>query len=188
MLDLIEADPENKQEYVDRMRSSLQRLSGLSTALLKMASLDSGQVKMKRERVPAKALLEELKRDMEAYFPGQDIQIEGEDFFLLCDRQWTYEAIFNLMKNGLEASAEKGIVLKLQESKVYQSIIVTDFGPGLSPADLRRAYQRFYKKDSNSPGYGIGLPLAKSIMERQDGELLYSKGKTANYFELRFYK
>lgn len=52
---------------------------------------------------------------------------------------------------------------------------------------LEKAFRRFYKLDPNSKGYGIGLPMAKSVMERQNGELLYHKGKKSNSFEMRFY-
>ena len=52
---------------------------------------------------------------------------------------------------------------------------------------LEKVFKRFYKLNPNSKGYGIGLPMAKSVMERQNGELLYHKGKKSNAFELRFY-
>ena len=62
-----------------------------------------------------------------------------------------------------------------------------DFSKGLDREMLEKVFKRFYKMDPNSKGYGIGLPMAKSVMERQNGELLYHKGKKSNAFELRFY-
>lgn len=190
MLDLMEEDCENSREYMSYLKSNLNRLHGLADVLLKMASLDSGNISMKKESVDIKDLLVELISEIESYFPNQNnlILVFGEDFNLVCDQQWTYEAIFNIVKNGLEASSEKGIEICLKETKVYKSILIIDYSEGLSDDILKKSYKRFYKVNPDSKGFGIGLPMAKSIIERQNGELLYNRGKEFNYFELRFYK
>lgn len=190
MLDLMEDDPESSAEYIAYIRNSINRLHRLVDALLKMASLDSGSIIMKKDVISAKSLLEDLKSDMEIYFSDKDISIPiyGDDFTLSCDRNWTYEAVFNIVKNGIEASSDKGVEIHLKETNLFQSIIVKDFGQGLDSEMLKKAFKRFYKENPDSEGYGIGLPMAKSIMEKQGGELLYRKGKDSNYFELRFYR
>ena len=104
------------------------------------------------------------------------------------DRSWTLEALINLMKNAIEASPVKGIVIELEGNKIYQSILIRDFGPGIERRDLEKIYQGFYKANKESKGFGIGLPMAKAIMEKQGGELLYYKDDKGNYFEMRFYK
>lgn len=190
MLDLMEEDSKDNQEYIRYLKKSLNRLHGLADALLKMASLDSGTVNMKKESISIKDLLNDLISEIESYFPNQNkpILIYGEDFNLVCDKKWTYEAVFNIVKNGLEASTEKGIEIHLKKNNIYKSIIIKDYSNGLSDDMLKKAYKRFYKENPNSKGFGIGLPMAKSIMEKQNGELLYNRGKEFNYFELRFYK
>ena len=91
------------------------------------------------------------------------------------------------MKNGLEATEDRQIEIQLKGTNLYKSIFVKDFSKGLDREMLEKVFKRFYKMDPNSKGYGIGLPMAKSVMERQNGELLYHKGKKSNAFELRFY-
>ncbi len=190
MLDLMEEDEENKIEYINRIRNSTNRLHRLVDILLKLAALDSGTIKMKKEIVNVKDLMHEVITEMEIIFASRKftIPVSGEDFKLICDRKWTYEAIFNILKNGMEASKDKGIKVYLQEANIYQSIIVEDFSEGMSEAVLKKVYKRFYKENKDSKGYGIGLPMAKTILEKQNGELIYSRGKTSNCFELRFYK
>jgi len=190
MLDLMEDDPESSAEYIAYVRNSINRLHRLVDALLKMASLDSGSIMMKKNAISAKSLLEDLKSDMEVYFADKDISIPiyGDDFILNCDGNWTYEAVFNIVKNGIEASSDKGVEIHLKETNLFQSIIVKDFGQGLDREMLKKAFKRFYKENPDSEGYGIGLPMAKSIMEKQGGELLYRKDKDSNSFELRFYR
>ncbi|MDY6045382.1 MAG: HAMP domain-containing sensor histidine kinase [Peptoniphilus sp.] len=190
MLDLLEEDMENYDEYVKRLRGNLVRLLNLVDILLKLATLDAGALEMKREAVSARELLQEICENLEMYFQydKEHIPVYGDDFTLMCDRNWTYEAVFNLIKNGIEVSRDRRLNIYLKETHLYQSILIEDFSPGLDGEALKKAFKRFYKSDPSSEGYGIGLPMAKSAIEKQGGDLLYSKGKTSNTFEVRFYK
>ncbi len=190
MLDLIKEDEGNKIEYINRIRASSNRLHQLVDILLKLAALDSETIKMKKESISVKKLIDEVVTEMEIIFANQDftIPVVGKDYKLICDRKWTYEAIYNIVKNGIEASEDKGIKIYLQETNIYQSIVIEDFSKGISKDNLKKIYRRFYKENKDSKGYGIGLPMAKTIIEKQNGELVYTRGKISNSFELRFYR
>lgn len=190
MLDLLEEDKENQDLYIKKIRENLSRLKELSDLLLKLASLDSGQINMKKDQVDIKKLLEDLIDEMEIYFSSDDFElsISGEDFILTCDKRRTYEAAFNLVKNALEASEKKKVDILLKETNIYKSILVIDYSQGMDKKMLKKVFKRFYKANPKSKGYGIGLPMAKSIMEKQNGDLIYVKGKKSNSFEMRFYK
>ena len=190
LLDLLEdEEDESVKEYISRLRDNLLRLYNLSDILLKLAAIDSGTIEMTRDRVSARDLIDDSIRNLKDYFINDPIEIPlyGNDFDLICDKKWTYEALFNVMKNGLEATESRQIEIQLKETNLYKSIFVEDFSKGLDREMLEKVFKRFYKMDPNSKGYGIGLPMAKSVMERQNGELLYHKGKKSNAFELRFY-
>lgn len=190
LLDLLEdEEDESVKEYISRLRDNLFRLYNLSDILLKLAALDSGTIQMTRDRVSARDLIDDSIRNLKDYFINDPIEIPlyGDDFDLICDKKWTYEALFNVMKNGLEATEGRQIEIQLKETNLYKSIFVEDFSKGLNHEMLEKVFKRFYKLDPNSKGYGIGLPMAKSVMERQNGELLYHKWKKSNAFELRFY-
>ena len=190
LLDLLEdEEDESVKEYISRLRDNLLRLYNLSDILLKLAAIDSGTIEMTRDRVSARDLIDDSIRNLKDYFINDPIEIPlyGNDFDLICDKKWTYEALFNVMKNGLEATEGRQIEIQLKETNLYKSIFVEDFSKGLNHEMLEKVFKRFYKLDPNSKGYGIGLPMAKSVMERQNGELLYHKGKKSNAFELRFY-
>ena len=190
LIDLLEdEEDESVKEYISRLRDNLLRLYNLSDILLKLAALDSGTIEMTKDRLSARGLIEDIIQNLKNYFINDNIEIPlyGEDFYLICDKKWTYEALFNVMKNGLEATEGRHIEIQLKETNLYKSIFVEDFSKGLDREMLEKVFKRFYKLDPNSKGYGIGLPMAKSVMERQNGELLYHKGKKSNAFELRFY-
>ena len=190
LLDLLEDEIDNvSEEYIERLRDNLLRLHNLSDILLKLAALDSGTIEMAKDSISARELIEDIIRNLKDYFINDNIEIPlyGEDFYLICDKKWTYEALFNVMKNGIEATECRHIEIHLKETNLYKSILVEDFSDGLDRQMLEKVFRRFYKANPNSKGYGIGLPMAKSVMERQNGELLYHKGKKSNSFELRFY-
>ncbi|MDK7186542.1 sensor histidine kinase [Facklamia hominis] len=190
LLDLLEDESDNvSEEYIERLRDNLLRLHNLSDILLKLAALDSGIIEMTKDRISAQELIEDIIQNLKDYFINENVEIPlyGDDFYLICDKKWTYEALFNVMKNGIEATEGRQIEIQLKETNLYKSIFVEDFSKGLDRKMLEKVFKRFYKLDPNSKGYGIGLPMAKSVMERQNGELLYHKGKKSNSFELRFY-
>lgn len=190
LLDLLEdEEDESVKEYISRLRDNLLRLHNLSDILLKLAALDSGTIEMAKDSISAQELIEDIIQNLKNYFISDTIEIPiyGEDYGLVCDKKWTYEALFNVMKNGIEATEDRHIEIYLKETNLYKSILVEDFSNGLDRQMLEKVFRRFYKADPNSKGYGIGLPMAKSVMERQNGELLYHRGKKSNAFELRFY-
>lgn len=190
LLDLLEdEEDESVKEYISRLKDNLLRLYNLSDILLKLAALDSGTIEMAKDSISARGLIEDIIQKLKDYFLKDNIKISlyGDDFDLICDKKWTYEAAFNVMKNGLEATEDRHIEIHLKDTNLYKSILVEDFSKGLDREMLEKVFRRFYKIDPNSKGYGIGLPMAKSVMERQNGELLYHKGKKSNAFELRFY-
>lgn len=190
LLDLLEdEEDESTKEYISRLRDNLLRLYNLSDILLKLAALDSGTIEMTKDRISARGLIEDIIQKLKDYFINDNVEISlyGDDFYFICDKKWTYEAAFNVMKNGIEATEGRHIEIQLKETNLYKSIFVEDFSKGLDREMLEKVFKRFYKLDPNSKGYGIGLSMAKSVMERQNGELLYHKGKKSNSFELRFY-
>ena len=190
LLDLLEDEEEESvKEYISRLRDNLLRLYNLSDILLKLAALDSGTIEMTKDSISVRGLIEDIIQNLKDYFINDNVEISlyGDDFDFICDKKWTYEAAFNVMKNGLEATEGRQIEIQLKETNLYKSIFVEDFSKGLNHEMLEKVFKRFYKLDPNSKGYGIGLPMAKSVMERQNGELLYHKGKKSNAFELRFY-
>ena len=190
LLDLLEdEEDESVKEYISRLRDNLLRLYNLSDILLKLAALDSGTIEMAKDRISAREFIEDIIQNLKDYFINDNVEIPiyGDDFDLICDKKWTYEALFNVMKNGIEATEGRHIEIHLKDTNLYKSIFVEDFSKGLDREMLEKVFKRFYKLNPNSKGYGIGLPMAKSVMERQNGELLYHKGKKSNAFELRFY-
>lgn len=186
MLDLLEDDDKNR-EYIKSLRESMGRLLLLTDEMLKLSEIDSGVRLLEIKEVDGLKLLYEIKNEIKSYFKDADVIIKSENFTFLCDRKWTYEALFNLIKNAVTYTSGK-VVIETEITNVYTAIRIVDFGSGMSEEKLKIAFKRFHKLDKNSSGYGIGLPLARTIIERENGELIYKKLSDMNYFEARFYK
>lgn len=94
----------------------------------------------------------------------------------MCDMDWTSEAIGNLVKNALDHTEIGGIVkITWESTPTMIRILVSDNGSGIAPEDIHHIFKRFYrsKYSLNTPGIGLGLPLAKSIIEGQGGLFLF---------------
>ena len=100
------------------------------------------------------------------------IIVRGEDINLYCDKQWTSEAISNLVKNALDHTRPGGkITVCWEHFKAITRLSVTDDGEGIAEEDLHHVFKRFYRssKAVDTNGIGLGLPLAKTIIEKQGG-------------------
>ena len=104
---------------------------------------------------------------------NKEIQIEGDDEQqLICDLDWTSEAIGNIVKNALDHTQDGGIIRIIWErTPAMFRILISDNGTGIAPEDIHHIFKRFYrsKHSLDTQGIGLGLPLAKSIIEGQGG-------------------
>ena len=192
MSELLEgAPPEKQAEFITNIQSSLHRTEWLVSALLKMAKLEAKTVEFREEVINSEDLIEMalLPLNIQLELKEQEIEIIGSQEFN-CDKRWTAEALSNIIKNASEeAPAASVIKVKVGTNPVCAWISVTDQGRGLDRSQIAKIFKRFEGSD-NSKGYGIGLPLALTIMKSQFGDIDVDgggKGKGAT-FTLKFYR
>lgn len=192
MTELLERAPEERQkEFMRCMKKEIRHMEWLVTVLLKMAKLDSAAVSFLSEEVGVGDLLEEALKSIEIMLDvrNQTVSLK-RDLSLCCDRKWTAEALLNLLKNASECSREDSeITVDCGENPIYRWISVADTGEGLSKEQLSGLFRR-YENTRKENGYGIGLPLARSIMRAQNGEIEVMPGGkgTGATFIMKFYK
>ncbi|NLJ61649.1 MAG: HAMP domain-containing histidine kinase [Firmicutes bacterium] len=191
MLDLIQEDDANQAEYIARLDGEIDRLNRLTSSLLKLSSLDAGAITFRSERFGAESMIYEAIQPVEGLIQKKqvDLRLTGRDFEINGDRSWLMEAVLNLVKNAVEAVEEKGIVeIRLSETDIYLSIAVRDNGPGIPTEDLRYIFERFFKsQNAEKESFGIGLSMAKSIVEGHGGSLEVESGSSGSCFEIRLY-
>ncbi len=183
---------ECRHQLTNELYGLLDRIDWLITTLLKISKLDAGTVQFKQEQVSLEELLKKscatLLIPME--LRGQELCIHADGAFR-GDLSWTSEAIGNIVKNCMEHTPEGGrIQIEATENALYSEIIIKDNGTGISPEDLPRIFERFYKgKDSDGKSFGIGLALSRMIIAGQGGTVKAENRKSAGaMFTIRFYK
>lgn len=171
------ADTATVQEFTALSEQELDRIESLVQSLLKMARLDAGAITLEQSPENLSELLEHIRGQysFRAEQEGKEIDLEGdEQAILLCDRTWLTEAIGNLVKNALDHT-EQGdrILVRWQQSPCLTQITVEDTGSGIHPEDLYHIFKRFYRSrfSKDTQGIGLGLPLAKSIIEAHRGSI-----------------
>lgn len=177
----IRSDTGNKGTmlaFTAKTAAALTRIEELIQALLKVTRLDAGAVVFEKQDwrmadVVTRAVEELWVRAEEE---GKEIALEGEEqAWVNCDLQWTGEAIGNLVKNALDYTEKGGRILVEWEGLAEMTrVSIIDNGKGIEEKDLYHIFKRFYrspKGKGSRQGAGLGLPLAKSVVEGQGGTL-----------------
>ncbi|MEA5082517.1 MAG: HAMP domain-containing sensor histidine kinase [Lachnospiraceae bacterium] len=165
------------QEFINLSEQELDRIETLVQNLLKITKLDAGTIVIDKKAEDVYEIVECVQNHFlfRAKQEGKEIFLAGEDTItLLCDRDWLLEAIDNIVKNALDHT-KKGDYVHI-ECKQFASIvqiIIKDNGRGIHPEDLHHIFKRFYRSrfSKDNPGIGLGLPLAKSIIEAHNGTI-----------------
>ena len=169
------------------LKRQLLRLNSLSDILLKLSSLDANKELMKKEEIRLDELVDyaldslDLKRstNVEVAESLKENSIYG-DFY------WLGESLINILKNADNRPTCDKIVLSSYKNPLYTSLIIEDNGGGIEKENMKKIFKRFYKTpDSN--GFGIGLAMAKTIVEKNNGEISVSNTGSGARFEIKFY-
>lgn len=164
--------------FSEKITAALSRIENLIQLLLKITRLDAGAISFEIQNYPIADVVEKAVENLKIRAEKEEKQIvlEGfEEITLKCDMQWTAEAISNLIKNALDYTKEGGIVTVSWEKFPEKiRILVSDNGCGIAEEDIYHIFKRFYRAshdNKSSLGTGLGLPLAKSVIENQGGML-----------------
>ncbi len=176
--DIIADEPDNVQtvvEYSQKTELALKRMEQLIQVMLKITRLDAGSIAFEKESCRISNLIAQAVSELttRASSEGKEIIVdETPEETILCDQQWTREAIGNIVKNALDHTDSGGkIHISWNRTPAMLRILISDNGSGISPEDLHHVFKRFYrsKKSLDTQGIGLGLSLAKAIVEGQGG-------------------
>ena len=198
LIDDPEMESDVRQDFILDVKREIGHIQFLVQALLKMTKLDAGTVKFLREEISLREICEEAIRNVEMLCDLKNVEIQ-RDYFgegnreakdaILCDFRWQTEAVTNILKNCVEHAPEGSSVwIKTEKNPVYGSVSITDFGPGIDREDQKHLFERFYRgKNASADGVGIGLPLAKSIVEQDKGKIFVDSTPEKTVFEVKYF-
>lgn len=177
----------DSEDLVERLRliQTLQaRVEDLVSALLKLARIDAGVIKLACGDVDARELVRKSFEPLAIAFDIADVRFSADvqdGASYEGDLTWSVEALENILKNCMEHTPAGGCVsMRVTEDVLACRIRIEDTGPGIAESDLPHIFERFYRgsRDANAApsevnpaGVGIGLALSKSLVTAQGGTL-----------------
>ena len=185
-----EKDENIKKEFLIKNKNQIERIEWLVTSLLKLSRLESGTVKLKKEKINLKELVDKSIEPINVLLELRNIKLTKNiiDVNLVVDINWTVEALLNVIKNACEHTFDK-IEIVGSTNPLYTEIKIIDNGIGISKKDIKHIFERFYKGNHNKESIGIGLNMSKKIINLQNGLIeVSSKEGVGSTFIIKLYK
>lgn len=206
LLDNLNDNPD--MEYATRKKfiyEALNQVNGMSwmiVTMLKLSRIDAGVVEFNNENISINKIIEEAVGNLEVIAEIKNVNIEKyidnhnenklnkSDIYIKGDYNWNREALQNIIKNAIEHSNDKGTVkINITDNDVYTAVYITNRGDKLSDQRQKQIFERYYseaKYEDNS--MGIGLPLAKAVIEKQGGYISVESDDEETVFIVKYIK
>lgn len=179
-----------KEKFITMARKNIISINFLIQNILKLSKFDANAIEFKKSNNNLKNVIEESLSNVEALqeLKNINIDVKVKDCLINCDYNWEVEAITNILKNALE-HASSNIEVLCEDRSMYNIVQVINDGDVISDNDLPNIFKRFYKsKNASSDSIGIGLSLAKSIIEYDNGTIDISTNTGKTKVTIKYYK
>ena len=180
---------QNGQEFLEKIQGQMEKLDFLMQSMVKMSRIETGILQIHKED---KNLYETIRHAVASVVPEAAqkkialyVDCE-EEMFIRHDSKWTEEAIYNVLDNALKYTESGGkIHIQAERQELFVKLSISDTGKGIAPERQAEIFTRFYREPEvhDKPGVGIGLYLARTIMELQKGyiEVQSEVGRGASF-------
>lgn len=195
MTDLLKAEPDSdkRTEFVDIIETQVDKMNWLTATLLKLSKLDADAVEFNKTELSSVQTAEDCLAPFLLSLELKNITVEKDvkPFSFTGDKNWTDEAIKNIIKNCIEHSEPGGrLKITANDTNIYSEFTISDTGCGIDKEDLPHIFERFWHgKNSSADSVGIGLALSKEILAKENASVSVEseKGK-GSVFSIKFYK
>ena len=194
IIDDLENDIEIKPEFIKKVKKDISKISFLIQSILKLSMFESNTITFIRKEIPVKKIINSSIENIENLCDLKNIKIVVKDRSkkkIYCDYRWQVEALTNILKNAVDYSFNDSIIIvEVDKNNTYTQIKIKDFGKGMSEDETINIFKRFYKgKNSSSDSNGIGLSLAKAIIEKDNGRVIVNSLKgEGTTFSIKYFK
>lgn len=192
LIDEGDMDSEVREDFLRDIKREITNINFLVQSILKLSKLDTNTVNFIRKNVYLKDIINNTVESISILCDLRNIKIKivvNKEAKIKCDFKWQVEAFSNILKNSIEHSKDNSeIKIEIDDNKVYSSIIVEDNGTGIDKDDLPHIFERFYRcKNSTNESIGIGLSLAKKIIEKDNGRIGVYSNSNGTKFIIKYY-
>jgi signal transduction histidine kinase len=167
-------------EVIAGLQDDLAHLSHLVEDLRVLTLADAGELHVEAEPVKIGKLIQDVTERVQTTARSKGVTLNAElpeeESLVLGDGQRLTQVFLNLLTNALQHTPPGGrVTVSTQQVKGAVHIMVQDTGEGIAPEDLPHVFERFYRADRarsrDTGGSGLGLSIAKSLVEAQDGTI-----------------
>lgn len=182
-----------RNDFIVDIKRNVLNINFLVQSLLKLSKFDANTVHFVKQENDLKTIVEESIKNVSTLCDLRNINIKlniKENSKIICDDKWQIEALTNIIKNAIEHSKNNSnIIINIKNNNVYSMIEVIDFGEGIAKKDIKHIFERFYRcKNTKTDSIGIGLALAKTIIEEDKGTISVESNKLETKFIIKYYK
>lgn len=182
-----------RNDFIVDIKRNVLNINFLVQSLLKLSKFDANTIHFVKQENDLKTIVEESIKNVSTLCDLRNINIKlniKENSKIICDDKWQIEALTNIIKNAIEHSKnDSNIIINIENNNVYSTIEVIDFGEGIAKKDIKHIFERFYRcKNTKTDSIGIGLALAKTIIEEDKGTISVESNKLETKFIIKYYK
>ena len=197
MLDNIiedeDMDSRVRNEFIIDIKRNVVNINFLVKSILKLSKFDSNTINFIKNKNSIKSIIEESIKNVSPLCDLKNVNIvfnNKKDSKIVCDYKWQVEAITNILKNAIDHSKDGGkVIINEDDNNVYSLIEIINYGQVISKKDIRHIFERFYKGDNaKSDSIGIGLSLAKTIIEENNGNISVESNEKETKFSIKYFK
>ncbi len=193
LIDEPDMDSSIRNDFIIDIKRNVININFLVQALLKLSKFDANTVHFIKKENDLEMIVKEAIKNVSTLCDLRNINIKLntlENAKVVCDAKWQIEAITNIIKNAIEHSKDNSsIIINIDNNRVYSKIEVIDFGDGISKRDIKHIFERFYKgANATSNSIGIGLALAKTIIEEDRGTIAVESNESNTKFTIKYFK
>ena len=190
--DVGEINKEQK-EFLEIISQNTRRLEALISDVLDIEKIESGRIKLKREKVNLNEIVEASVNTFKVMAEGKGLKLEKEieavQMDMLGDSDRLSQVLSNLLSNAIKYTKKGKVKVTAQTKGKFASVTIEDTGVGMSEDELRSVFTRFFRSDDsyvrNTTGTGLGLSIVKATVERHNGDIrIESKLGVGTKFEV----
>lgn len=183
-------DENIKSDIIKDLETEVDAITNLVLSLLKISSLEAKTKPFKKEKILLAELIKDALTILQPIINDHKITIINniEDQSFIGDFTWEKEVYINLIKNAIEHSQDKVIYLDANDTNSYLEVLITNMGETIDEASQKKIFDRFYKQNTSDNNFGIGLNLAKLIVEEDTGTISVRSENMKTTFSIKYYK
>lgn len=192
IIDDTNMDSEIREDFILDIKREINNINFLVQNILKLSQFDANTIKFSSEYISVKDILDESVKKVLALSDLKNVKVSvkcDKSINIKGDLRWETEALTNIIKNCIEhAIPESTVSITATDNRIYSMISIKNQGKTIPKKEITHIFERFYKgQDSSKDSVGIGLALAKTIVEKDGGTITVESKNNETEFRVKYF-